>query len=113
MEPAAGIVSGGISIEVSGTNFDTILHPRLFVIADNYAYDSPCRVKSPTVMTCVSPNVSPAVAANDRKSAGSSAIKLPTKGHHDPVPLPFGFILDNVASALNARWDARDVIRVI
>ena len=102
MEPAAGIVSGGISIEVSGTNFDTILKPRLFVIADNYAYDSPCRVKSPTVMTCVSPNVSPA-ATNDRKSTGGSALQLPTKGHHDPVPLPFGFIMDSVASALNAR----------
>ena len=99
MEPASGIVSGGISIQVSGTNFDTILHPRLFVIADNYAYDSPCRVKSPTAMTCVSPNVSPAA----HPARGHLAAKLPVKGSDDPVPLPFGFILDDVKSAMNTR----------
>jgi hypothetical protein len=60
VDPPAGIVSGGISIVVSGTNLDTIQHPRMFVVAAHYAYDSPCHVDSPTSMTCVSPNVAPA-----------------------------------------------------
>ncbi|XP_012277326.1 plexin-A4 [Orussus abietinus] len=82
-----GIPVGGIRISVTGKNLAYIQNPQMYVYYDEKMFVSQCVVLSQTNMVCRSPTIE--VPEN---------VEL---GDERPLPLEYGFRMDNVTSVRN------------
>lgn len=80
----SGILSGGISINVTGQNLNIIARPQMYVEVDGEIYASNCTTTSYTRMNCDSPPV--------------PEDKLEFTLDRDFIELDYGFLMDNVRS---------------
>ncbi|XP_049316006.1 plexin-A2 [Bactrocera dorsalis] len=81
-----GIPAGGIEIAVTGTQFNYIQSPRMYVYYKSEIFYSQCKVQSATDMLCYSPVIK---TDNDIFDADN------------PELLEYGFIMDNVLRVQN------------
>ncbi|XP_067613977.1 plexin-A2 isoform X3 [Eurosta solidaginis] len=81
-----GIPAGGIEISVTGTQFNYIQSPKMYVWHKNKIYYSQCKVESATNMICYSPVID---TDNDVLDA------------ENPELLEYGFLMDNVLQVQN------------
>ncbi|CAH1783359.1 unnamed protein product [Owenia fusiformis] len=88
-----GIISGGLSIKVSGTNLDSIQEPKMIVYVEDMEFSSDCQVLSSTSMNCKSPNTNPSGYLNSPLTP--------------PLQASYGFLLDNVKAMRNITADPR------
>ena len=78
--------SGGVNHLVTGENLHAIQEPKIFVRLEGREFYGACTVLSDTRMTCMSPSIS------------ATGYKInPDK----PIPVPFGFIMDDVVHLRN------------
>lgn len=113
--PLKSYISGGRSVTVVGTNFDTIQQPRLaiFSVDGSFINDTVCDVVSATQMTCYSPPVnselidiiyreqlesSPLSSYTPPQPSPSSFIHNQDHSIFEKVSLRVGFIMDDVLS---------------
>ncbi|XP_077977569.1 plexin-A2-like [Glandiceps talaboti] len=84
----AAFISGGITIQVTGTNLDIVHTRQMRVYIKDNQYTAPCILKSPTQLVCEAPDVS------------ESNIKPTAK---EPFSCDYGFILDSVQNTTHLK----------
>ncbi|KAM7341328.1 plexin A [Cochliomyia hominivorax] len=82
-----GIPAGGIEITVTGTQFNYIQAPSMYVIYQNITYLSQCVVKTSTDMICDSPEI--------------DTVNSDLLDAENPEKLEYGFLMDNVLQVQN------------
>ncbi|XP_041350001.1 plexin-A2-like isoform X2 [Gigantopelta aegis] len=82
--PKRGIRSGGLSIVVTGTNFDHVQKPQMLLLFGNQAFESDCKLRNSHKMVCRSPPV--------------FTLRSKFKG---AIDVPYGFRMDNVKDVYN------------
>ena len=82
-----GIPGGGITINVKGSNLNSVQRPLMYVEVEGIKYNSSCTVESAVEMKCKSPRVPVEKLSH-----------LFSDSDGDPLELHYGFIMDDVAS---------------